>query len=139
MPDEALIAIVEKISEEYTPDALAFAYEEIERRGGMDVLKERVGQAGPSRSAEQVANRDVPQLAEASNDLLDRIKKFYWVFVTAGYGVFEWIVGGSWWFYWLCLFVMIGFWIRVWIRARTLTPDEEYAEIAREEAKRSQR
>jgi hypothetical protein len=48
------------------------------------------------------------------------------------YGLFLYVIRGSLWLYWLCVFAMIAFWIRVLINARKLTPEEEYAEIAKE-------
>jgi hypothetical protein len=76
-----------------------------------------------------------PEIPDQSNEIVARLKKFYWVPVLVAYGLFLYVIRGSLWFYWLCVFAMIAFWIRVLINARKLTLEEEYAEIAREMAK----
>jgi hypothetical protein len=137
MSDESLLAIIEIRSGEYTSDALAFADEEASRRGGIEFLKQKIQQSHlvPSGSGTQTARPS--ETPDQSSEILARLKKFYWVFILAAYGLFMYVLDGSLWVYWLCVFVMIGFWIRVMIRARTRTPEEEYTEIA-EEMKKQQ-
>lgn len=135
MSDWSLIAILENASDEYTPEALAIAREEATTRGGIEFLKEKIFRLHPG-TIDTVRQGKVPtEIPGQSNEILDRLKRFYHVIVLAAYIVFELIIGGSLWFYWLCVFVMIAFWVRVLIRARRLTPEEEYADIAREIAR----
>jgi hypothetical protein len=134
MPDESLLAILENAPQEYTPEALAFANEEVSRRGGMELLKERVQQIHVAQS-DVHTQRELPSvITDSTNEVAARLKKFYWIPVLAAYAFFMYIIRESLWFYWLCVFVMLAFWIRVLINARKLTPEEEYAEIAREMA-----
>jgi hypothetical protein len=133
MSDETLIAIVENNSDEYTPDALAFARKEVSRRGGIEFLKERLLQVRDLPPAE--ISQEPETSADDSGEIGNRLKKSYWVFVLAAYILFIYVIRGSLWVYWLCVFVMIAFWIKIFINAKKLTPEEEYAEIAKEMAK----
>ncbi len=135
MSDESLLAIVENKSDEYTPDAVALTNEEISRRGGIEVLKQKVLQSPAIPPDTRPQDTRTPEIPDQSNEIVARLKRFYWVLVLAGYGLFVYVIRGSLWFYWLCVFVMIAFWIRVLINARKLTVEEEYAEIAKEMAK----
>jgi hypothetical protein len=135
MSDESLLTIIEDKSAEYTSDALAFADEEASRRGGIEFLNQKIQQSHPVPSDSGTQTARPSEIPDQSSEILARLKKFYWVFVLTAYGLFMYVLDGSLWVYWLCVFVMIGFWIRVMIRARTRTPEEEYAEIARETEK----
>jgi hypothetical protein len=132
MSDESLLAIIENKSSEYTPDALALVIAEISSRGGIEFLKQKVVQSPPFSTDDRVQEESPPEKSDPSDEIQARLKRFYWLFVLVAYGLFMYVVDGSLWVYWLCVFVMIGFWVRVMIRARTRTPEEEYSEIARE-------
>jgi hypothetical protein len=132
MSDESLLAIVENKSDEYTPDALALTNEEISRRGGIESLMQRVQQSREEKQDSPPQETHRPQIPDQSNEVVARLKRFYWVPVVVAYGLFLYVIRGSLWLYWLCVFAMIAFWIRVLINARKLTPEEEYAEIAKE-------
>ncbi len=135
MPDESLLAILENTTQEYTPEALAFANEEVSRRGGIELLKEKVQQTLVKQSDLHSQHQLPIDSTDSSTEVAARLKKFYWIPVLAAYIVFVYVIRESLWLYWLCVFVMIAFWIRVFINARKLTPEEEYAEIAKEMAK----
>ena len=135
MSDESLLAIVENKPDDYTADALAFVEEAIASRGGVVALKQRVRQSHPESSESHSHELHPARLAAPPNEIVARLKRFYLMIVFAAYDLFMLAMGGSLWFYWLCVFAMIASFIRVLIRARRLTVEEEYEEIAREMAK----
>ena len=132
MPDESLLAVAANTTEEYTPDAVALANEEIVRRGGIEFLNRRVAQHHVIPEVGGSQEVRPPEIPDQSDDVFSRLKRFYWVFVCVAYGLFVYVIRGSLWLYWLLVFAMIAFWIGVWIRSRRLTPEEEYAEIAKD-------
>ena len=135
MSDEALLTIIENKPDDYTADTLAIVEKEIAARGGLEVLKQNVQHSifEPTESHHREVNPHEPP--SQSNELVTRLKKFYLLLVLAAYVLFSLVIHWSLWFYWLCVFAMIAFYIRVLINARRLTPDEEYEEIAREKAR----
>ncbi|HEY6951710.1 MAG TPA: hypothetical protein VI758_04845 [Bacteroidota bacterium] len=135
MSDESLLAIVEHKPDDYVSEALLIVNEEVARRGGVEFLKQKVLRSPAVSKTPSVSGELQPEMRDQSNEIIDRLKKLYPLLVIAAYFVFEYIIGGSLWLYWMCVFAMIGFWIRVMIKARTLTPEEEYKEIAEELAK----
>jgi hypothetical protein len=137
MPDETLLSIIENKPDDYTADALAFVKEELSARGGLEVLKQKVQQSRSESQESRHPETHPPELHAESNELLDRMKKFYLVLVFVAYVLFLYVIRGSLWFYWFCVFGLIAFFIRVLIRARRLTPEEEYEEIAKEMAKKT--
>lgn len=135
MSDESLLAIVESKSVDYTTEALEIANAEIAGRGGIEILRKKVLQSHAESPDTSLQKAHSPEIPSQSNEIVARLKKFYGVLVFAAYVLFMLVIGGSLWLYWLCVFVMIAFWIRVMINARRLTPEEEYAENVREMAK----
>jgi hypothetical protein len=135
MSDESLLAIIEHNPDDYVPEALLIVGEEVTRRGGIEFLKQKVLQTPAVSQIASAPGEFPPEIADQSDEIVARLKKLYPLFVVAAYVVFEYIIGGSLWLYWMCVFAMIGFWIRVMIKARRLTPEEEYKEIAEELAK----
>jgi hypothetical protein len=135
MPDETLLSIMENKPDDYTAGAIALVEEEIFARGGLEVLKRKVRQFRSESPESRHPETQPPELHAESNELLDRLKKFYLVLVFVAYVLFLYVIRGSLWFYWFCVFGLIAFFIRVLIRARRLTPEEEYEEIAKEIAK----
>jgi len=113
LTDNALLDMVEGQSTEYTAEARAMIDEEIAKRGGIEVVKEKAKQS---------------EKPLQSKDDLDRLKKFFFVTVIAACGLFIFAVKGSYWFYWLCLFAMIAGLLAVLFKPK-YNPEDEIKEL----------
>ncbi len=93
MRDDALLRISDSPETEYTPEARRIIEAEINMRGGLEALRERVNHAEqPDQSIEELA----------------RVRRFLIITVIAGCGLTIFAFNGSSWFYWICLFALIA-------------------------------
>lgn len=113
LSDAALLEMAESKSGEYTSDAFNLINNEVVRRGGLESLKTRALHA----------EKPQPNPGE-----LTRVKRLFAVTVIAACGLFIFAVNGSSWFYWICLFALMGTWFAVLFRPRH-NPEEEIKEL----------
>ncbi len=83
------------------------------RRGGLEALKERVSHAENSGD---------------SKEDLARLKRFFIVAVIAACGLFIFALNGSSWFYWICLFALVAALFGVLFNPRP-NPEDEIKEL----------
>ena len=130
LPDEALLRILEGQGELYTPEAIAFANEVIEKRGGIEVLKQKPEHSESTKSGSHDQEEHPSNESSESEEILVRLKKLYPLFVLAAYGLFMYVINASFWFYWLCLFAFLGSLFAVLFIRREMKSEEEGKEIA---------
>ena len=111
--DEVLLRIAEGTQSEYTPEARTIIEAEVSKRGGVEALKERVDQS---------------EKPEQSNEDLVRRRKFFIVAMIAACGLFIFVLNGSSWFYWVCLFALVAALFAVLFNP-PVNPEEEIKEM----------
>ena len=111
--DQALLEMVEKKPDVYTREAGEMIEAEVSRRGGMEALKERV------KTAQKVSPSGDEQLVRW---------RVFLVAVFTGCGLLIYLLHGSYWFYWVCLFALIAAWFGVLFLPRH-SPDDELKEM----------
>ena len=111
--DAALLEMVGKGSDEYTREARAMIDAEVSRRGGIDALKEKTKGAETSQPAGE-----------------DRttVRRVFLVAVFAACALVIYLLDGSFWFYWVCLFALIASWFGVLFLPRH-NPEDELNEM----------
>lgn len=137
LPDEALLRISEGQTELYTPEAIAFADEEIEKRGGIEVLKQKVERPEPMKSGSHDQEEHPSKESPESKEILVKLKILYPLSILAAYGLFMYVFNASFWFYWLCLFAFFGSLFAVLFISREMKSEEENKEIEGEMARES--
>jgi hypothetical protein len=130
LPDVALLRILESHTELYTPEAIAFATEEIEKRGGIEVLKQKVESSKSMKSVSRGQEEHPSKESPESEEILVKLKILYPLFVLVAYGLFVYVFDASFWFYWLCLFSFFGSLFAVLFMRRETKWEEESKEIA---------
>lgn len=130
LPDKTLLHILEGQSDSYTPEAIAFASEEIAKRGGIEVLKQEVERSESKKSGSDVQAEHPSNESPESDEILVRLKKLYPLLVLVAYGLFMYVINASFWFYWLCLFAFLGALFAVLFVSREITLEEEGKEVS---------
>ncbi len=121
LSDEVLLQIVEKKSDEYTPEAMAFVTEEVTHRGGLEDLRKKVEHA-------KEPGTPGSEKKPLSKEALALMKRSYIVLVIVCYGLFMYVINASLWFYWILLFALIASLFAVLFRPR-FDPEQEIKEL----------